>query len=533
MGHLALIALALAIQNCMVENQENKKANTANSGTTSIEQAFPGRAGETKKGYLYGAPIVYQEIEGQPVFGGDIILDPKLISLEPPLGKSSSTGRINSAIRWPNNVVYYTIHSSVTTTTRVTSAITNWEANTNVRFVPWTAGNSSHPNYIQFQNLDLADACFSNSIGMRGGMQVINIGANCTDGNTIHEIGHALGLFHEQSRSTRNQDILVYLNRATQPAQFLAWNDANFGTSLDCGIPCTVTDGWNNGPMDYGSIMMYSSCDFASVLPCDASHTNNAVMTRLDGTIWYKQRTSLSSGDIAGIGTIYPSIWTYLSSNTAKDIGVGANGTAWVVGTNAVAGGFGVWKWNGSTWSNAAGGGGVAIDVDASGNPWLVNATGQVFYHNGTSWIGREAGKGFKDIGVGSNGAVWGISNEAVAGGYNVYKWNGSSWDLKPGAGVRISVDNLGNAWMVNEGGSIYRWNGTGWTNLPSSASDIGCGPDGTTYIIQTSSIVPGGFPIAIWNGSAWRTIPGGGALIDVGPNGNPWLVNTSNQIFN
>jgi hypothetical protein len=44
----------------------------------------------------------------------------------------------------------------------------------------------------------------------------------------------------------------------------------------------------------------------------------------------------------------------------AKDIGVGADGSVWIIGTNRVGGGFGIWAWTGTAWQ-AVPGGAVAV----------------------------------------------------------------------------------------------------------------------------------------------------------------------------
>jgi hypothetical protein len=64
----------------------------------------------------------------------------------------------------------------------------------------------------------------------------------------------------------------------------------------------------------------------------------------------------------------------------AKDIGVGADGSVWVIGTNPVgtAQDFGIHTWTGSTWQ-AIDGCGVQISVDDQGLPWVVNSMGQSF----------------------------------------------------------------------------------------------------------------------------------------------------------
>ena len=63
----------------------------------------------------------------------------------------------------------------------------------------------------------------------------------------------------------------------------------------------------------------------------------------------------------------------------AKDIGVGADGSVWVIGTNPVgtAQDFGIHRWTGSSWE-AIDGGGVQISVGLP-LPWVVNSMGHIF----------------------------------------------------------------------------------------------------------------------------------------------------------
>ena len=65
-------------------------------------------------------------------------------------------------------------------------------------------------------------------------------------GTAIHEIGHALGLFHTQSRFDRDQYVRVLLDNVIEDKQF------NF---LRSSSSVTTTFGL---PYDYASIMHYS-----------------------------------------------------------------------------------------------------------------------------------------------------------------------------------------------------------------------------------------------------------------------------------
>ena len=48
------------------------------------------------------------------------------------------------------------------------------------------------------------------------------------------------------------------------------------------------------------------------------------------------------------------------------DIGVGANGKVWVIGTNKESGGYGIYRWSGRKWVTVKGSA-VRIDVDPKG----------------------------------------------------------------------------------------------------------------------------------------------------------------------
>ena len=52
-------------------------------------------------------------------------------------------------------------------------------------------------------------SCFS-AIGRQGGKQRISVGEGCEyKGTVMHEMMHALGFFHEQSRTDRDNYIMV------------------------------------------------------------------------------------------------------------------------------------------------------------------------------------------------------------------------------------------------------------------------------------------------------------------------------------
>jgi hypothetical protein len=75
--------------------------------------------------------------------------------------------------------------------------------------------------------------------------------------------------------------------------------------------------------------------------------------------------------------------WT-LFPGAAVDVGVGFDGSVWVVGTNPTVGGYGIYLWDGQAW-NAFPGGAVRIAVDPDGAPWVVNSAHQIYSSGWTS----------------------------------------------------------------------------------------------------------------------------------------------------
>ncbi|MEO5711622.1 MAG: M12 family metallopeptidase [Nocardioidaceae bacterium] len=69
----------------------------------------------------------------------------------------------------------------------------------------------------------------------------MNLAPGGTTGNAIHEIGHTVGMWHEQSRQDRDAFVTIH------------W--ANIQTGLEHNFNQHVSDGDNVGNYDYGSIM--------------------------------------------------------------------------------------------------------------------------------------------------------------------------------------------------------------------------------------------------------------------------------------
>lgn len=270
---LSLLMLGVgmtAFSSCSKEQEAAAPAASAAVQEAKVEEAYPSQTGPAQVGKMG----VYQQINGENILEGDIILTANQVS---PTGPQTESAGRNTG-KWPSAVVYYTIDAALPSQARVTDAIAHWQTYTPVRFVKRT----TQANYVTFR---VGSGCSSN-IGMIGGRQYINLASGCSTGNTIHEIGHALGLFHEQTRNDRD----TFVNILTQNIQ--AGYENNFTKYGVSGYA-----GTDFGALDFGSIMMYGSFSFSS--------NGQPTITKKDGSTFNIQRTGLSAGDRAGIDTMY------------------------------------------------------------------------------------------------------------------------------------------------------------------------------------------------------------------------------------
>ena len=261
---------------------------------------------ECRSGPIFGSALVsgatftnkwlhYAEVDGNAMFEGDIVLGP-VADVQADEGGNPvlfSIGITGQQFRWPGGRIPFEIDPALPNQQRVTDAIAHWQANTGIRF----AARAGEADFVRF----VPGGGCSSQVGRRGGQQNITLGTNCTTGNAIHEIGHTVGLWHEQSREDRNTFINVIF--------------ANIDPAMQHNFTQQISDGDDLGGYDFGSIMHYPATAFsingqATIVPRQP----------LPGGVTMGQRSGLSAGDINGVRLMYPGLQPTIKELTKDPI---------------------------------------------------------------------------------------------------------------------------------------------------------------------------------------------------------------------
>lgn len=209
----------------------------------------------------------------QLLHAGDIAVKP---------GRSAMICKDNSCF-WPKSSdgtvqVPYTLSGySDSDAGNFPDAISEYTALTCIRFV----NRTTETDYLQIAP---GDGCWSH-MGRTGGPQAVSLGGGCLSRGAIqHELNHALGFHHEQSRSDRDDYVRIVTEFISDEnlANFNKENTNNLGQEYD-----------------YSSIMHYGRYAFTNT-------TGQATIIPIkDPNADIGQRVGLSNLDLAKINRLY------------------------------------------------------------------------------------------------------------------------------------------------------------------------------------------------------------------------------------
>ena len=442
---------------------------------------------ETKSGIFRGMPVTYQIRDGLAYLEGDIVLGPT----EELERDTFTKGRERNSVTiagdqhlWPDGSIPYVISSNISDQDKISDAIDYWNKTLSgtIKF----RSRKKEDNYIFITR---GSSC-SAYVGMQGyGAQIVSIADNCTVGNVIHELGHAVGLWHEQSRNDRDQHIRV-LWENIDPNALFNFNQAGNG-------------GNDRGAYDFGSIMHYPAFAY--------SVNGKPTIETIPAGMLIGQRTALSAGDIAAVRQLYGNVAPPPPPVVVPPVTVPAppstSHTAPVTITTNIPGKM------------------VTVDGAYTATPatfnWTIGSTHGIYV---TDW--SAGGTDYKFVGWSDGGQRWHtITTPSQPATYRAdftSQYQLSTSVQPAGAGsVSVSPASPNGVYPLNTALTVSAVPAPGYC-FASWSGAISATPSTTSLILNKTSALQANFvsgSLTLTSSSA--TAPAWGALLIVGVNGN------------
>jgi len=232
-------------------------------------------------------------------FQGDIQIKTKDQLTEIILNKETdgqSSAISNPSLKWPNAQIPYYIsgHFSATERAVIARAMAEYHSTTCLRFIPRT----THRNYIHI----LRGSGCSSMVGRVGGAQTVSLGHGCVHyGTVIHELMHASGFWHEQSRYDRDSYVTINWSNIW-PGMAFNFNKKTRSVTQDLGLP-----------YDYRSVMHYPQYAFAR------DRRVPTIYPRQSGVQIIGQKLGFSELDKKGLNLLYQCGGTIPKPTGCKD----------------------------------------------------------------------------------------------------------------------------------------------------------------------------------------------------------------------
>jgi hypothetical protein len=188
-----------------------------------------------------GNVIEFQVVDGYAIAYGDLVLGKP----EPSFSGNKGYYDAPNPQPWERPEIPYAIHPDLPDPQRVEKALDYLRTHSPVSFVPYQGQKDA----ILFE--PGTEHCYS-GLGRMGGLQPIRLSPECQPQQIMHEVMHALGFVHEQSRPDRDQYVEVL------------WPNIEEKYRLQFEIvPSTFLEALRDSPFDFHSIMLYPANAFA------------------------------------------------------------------------------------------------------------------------------------------------------------------------------------------------------------------------------------------------------------------------------
>ena len=221
--------------------------------------------------------VQFEVIDGLAIAYGDTVLGKP----SPDFSEKMGITELKPPRYWEHGIIPYQIKDDVINPERIKNTLDYFNQNTNVRFVPY----ENQSDAILFVRGEKNCASF---LGKVGGIQPVYLSEKCNQPEISHELLHALGFIHEQSRVDRDQFINILWDNI----------DEKFYSQYAM-VPEPLMEPYFDSPFDQNSIMMYESHMFSIRPELETMNLKNGVSL---GVALRK----LSSSDIERINRLYP-----------------------------------------------------------------------------------------------------------------------------------------------------------------------------------------------------------------------------------